>query len=176
MAHVVFISGCGGAGKDTTGQLLLERLDRGALLDLDSLIRVRPWEFERPLRNLGIRNGAAVIRNFIEEQFEPIILLGGVTEEVELRLLEENLPADTRISFVWLDVPKAMRDGRRIRRARDEGDKPEHLDQIDLVLTDPGELKPRAGDYFRIEAGPLSATEVATEVLKLVGIRSKAGV
>lgn len=176
MAHVIFISGCGGAGKDTTGALLLERLDRGALLDLDALIRVSPWEFAQPLRNLGIRNGAAVIRNFIEERYELIILLGGLTEEAELRLLEENLPDDTRISLIWLSVPKPLRDSRRIKRARDEGDKPQHLDQIDRVLTDPGQLNPRTGEYFRIEAETLSPSEVVTEVLKLIGVGSQAGV
>ena len=68
--------------------------------------------------------------------------------------------------FVWLDVEKAIRDKRRIGRARDMADSPEHLDYIDSVVTDPGKLSIPNGAYYRLKIDGETPNEVLGNVLE----------
>jgi hypothetical protein len=62
-------------------------------------------------------------------------------------------------------VPKQVRDARRIERRLDEADRREHLDAVDLVFTDPGELVVPGGRFLRIRPESLSASQLA-EIIK----------
>jgi hypothetical protein len=43
MFNLLLINGCGGAGKDTAGRLLLQTLPHSALLDIKALSQTNPW-------------------------------------------------------------------------------------------------------------------------------------
>ena len=78
--------------------------------------------------------------------------------------------------YVWLDVGKAIRDKRRIARARDMADNPEHLDYIDSVITDPGKLLIPNGAYYRVQIcdeTPHAVLENVLETLAKEGLAQK---
>ena len=168
MTDIILINGCGGAGKETTSKALLKQCSHGAWLDIKGLIRVEPWEFGGEVGKLGIRNAAALIGNFISGGYDPVIFSGGINNQECLFLLDSLLESNSPRHFVWLEASKGVRDVRRHKRARDEGDKPQYLDQIASVFTDPGELVVPNGRYYRICSEVSPPEELAREILSWV--------
>ena len=109
-------------------------------------------------------------------KYDQIIFTGGVETQEKLELLQSLIPQAMRIHYFWLDVPKSIRDTRRVGQQRDEGDKAQYLDHIDQVFTDPGVLSVVGGKYFRIAAAPLTRDRVVDEVLTKAGIAGQVGV
>ena len=163
---LIIISGCGGAGKYTTGQLLAEALEPSAWIVSDSLGRVAPWAYEQKLLSLTVENAAALVGNFFRAGYWQVVLTGGVPTQKELDSLLARIPADCRVLYIWLDVDKPRRDKRRIGRARDGADKAEFLDFVDSVVTDPGELEIPNGQYFRLQIDGETPHEVLERVVK----------
>jgi hypothetical protein len=162
MNRLILINGCGGAGKDTSGRLLLEELPRSALIDIKALSMTNPWEYSD--FQLGLRNAAAIIKNFFEEGFDHVIFSGGLNSQDRVDyFFEQSLP-DLQTFYCWLDVPKETRDRRRIGRNRDKGDGAQYLDKIDEVFTDPGGLALLNGKFHRFEVGTLTPTEVISKI------------
>lgn len=172
MGNLLLINGCGGAGKDTTGQLLLTKLKTAALIDIKGVTRVEPWQYGGAIGRLGVQNAASLISNFNSAKYNTIILTGGVENQEKFDLLHSLVPKDLNLYYFWLDVPKSIRDERRIVRQRDEGDNPQHLDQIDSVFTDPGTLCMSTGKYFRITATSLTRRQVAEYILSAIELGS----
>jgi hypothetical protein len=170
MHDLILINGCGGSGKDTTGRLLLARLKSAALVDIKALIRVEPWEFGEKITDLGVRNAASLITNFAESGYRQIILSGGLATQKSLDLLMSSIPDSLRVHYFWLEVPKSVRDMRRVQRQRDEGDKVQHLNHIDSVFSDPGPLLVSGGNYYRILPALRSPDQIAEEILRKSGI------
>lgn len=162
MFNLILINGCGGAGKDTTGRLLLQALPRCALLDIKNLSQTNPWSFDE--YHLGLRNAALIIKSYFEAGFTTVVFTGGLSSQDRLNFLQSLLPLNSQPLYVWLDVPKKLRDPRRILRARDDADKAQYLDKVDSVLTDPGNLTIAGGEFLRIDAENLSSTEVVARI------------
>ena len=135
-----------------------------ALLDIKGLSSTNPWCFED--FELGIRNAVSLIHNYAEKGWPQIILVGGVNSSDRLSYLLSELRVKATIHYFWLDVPKQVRDARRIERRRDEADRKEHLDAIDLVFTDPGELVVPGGRFFRIRPELLSPSQLAEIIMQ----------
>jgi adenylate kinase family enzyme len=161
---LILINGCGGAGKETTGRELLSKLPRAALLDIKGLSCTNPWRFED--FELGITNAASLIYNYAEKGWTHIILVGGVNSSDRLSCLVSALRVEATIYYFWLDVPKTVRDARRTERRRDKADNREHLDDIDRVFTDPGELVIPGGRFVRIRPESLSPSQLAEMIKK----------
>lgn len=168
MVQIILINGCGGAGKDTSGKKLLEVIPQGALIDIKSISRTQPWDFND--YQIGLKNASSLINNFIEAKFVPIIFTGGIFDQNRLDYFLEFISPQIKVHFFWLHVEKSLRDIRRVKRARDNGDQPEYLDQIDSVFTDPGELQVRNGKFTRIDAANLEPDQVVTSILSLSGV------
>jgi hypothetical protein len=162
MFNLVLINGCGGAGKDTAGRLLLKALRHCALLDIKTLSQTNPWSFDE--YHLGLKNAATVIKNYFEFGFPTVIFTGGLSSQDRLIFFQSLLPPSSRLFYVWLDVPKQIRDPRRISRSRDEADQHQCLDQVDSVFTDPGTLTIVGGKYLRIDAERLSPADVVARI------------
>lgn len=164
MPVLVLVNGCGGAGKDTAGRGLLQAIESSALLDIKALSMTNPWDYQN--FELGIQNAAALISSYAAAGFSHIILSGGVNSQARLDALLARLPSAIQVCCFWLEVPKSARDERRVARRRDEADKPQHLDAIDRVFTDPGTLRVPNGVWKRIPAESLSPGEVVSTILK----------
>ena len=163
---LIIISGCCGAGKETTGRLLLSVLEPSAWIDMKSLGNIRPWGYEEKMVSLSIKNAADLVDNFLSAGYCQVIFSGGIYSQRELDTLMSLINTDCRVIYVWLDVGKAIRDKRRIARARDTADNPEHLDYIDSVITDPGKLPIPDGAYYRVQIGGETPHEVLENVLE----------
>lgn len=163
---LIIIGGRCGAGKETTGRLLSEALEPSAWIDFKSLGRIAPWAYGEKLISLSIENAAALVNNFIRAGYCQVVLSGFGFAQTELDALISRVHADCRVLFVWLDVAKTIRDKRRIIRARDAADKPEWLDDIDSVVTDPGELSIPNGAYFRLQIAGETPHEVLERVVE----------
>lgn len=157
MSKLILINGCGGAGKDSTGQELLKNISNATLLDIKGLSRTNPWEYSD--FEIGLKNAASLINNFYKAGYENIIFTGGLNTQERIDYLIPLLPKGLSLFYFWLDVTKALRDKRRISRARDEADNAVYLDSIDEVFTDPGEILIE-GVCSRIKAEDLAIGDV----------------
>ncbi len=164
MFELILINGCGGAGKDTTGRLLLPKLANAALIDIKALSITNPWKYSD--FQIGLKNAAVLINSYAEAGYSQIILTGGVNSQDRLDYLINLLPKSIRIHYFWLDVSKATRDTRRIARSRDEADKAQFLDSVDLVFTDPGDLNIPNAQFERISSERMTQDEVVTTIRK----------
>jgi hypothetical protein len=162
MFELILINGCGGAGKDTTGRLLLPKLANAALIDIKALSITNPWKYSD--FQIGLKNAAVLINSYAEAGYSQIILTGGVNSQDRLDYLINFLPKSIRIHYFWLDVSKATRDTRRIARSRDEADKAQFLDSVDLVFTDPGDLNIPNAQFERISSERMTQDEVVTTI------------
>jgi len=163
---LIIIGGCCGAGKETTGRLLSEALEPSAWIDFKSLGRIAPWAYDEKLISLSIENARALVNNFFRAGYCQVVLSGFGFSQKEFDALTALVHADCRVLYVWLDVDKIVRDKRRIGRARDAADKPEFLDDIDAVVTDPGELSIPNGAYFRLQIADETPDEVLERVVE----------
>ena len=169
MPHLIIIGGTGGAGKETLARLLYEHLSPCAWVDAKALVRVQPWQFGPALHALSMRNAAALAHNFYAAGFDPTLLSGGVVDQASLDLLQDLLPAGTQVDYLFLHADKAVRDARRLSRARDDADLREHLDTVDRVMPDPGPLVVRGGRYQRLDTTHLAPEQVLAVALQLLG-------
>ena len=164
---LIIVSGCSGAGKETTDRLLSSALEPSAWIDLKSLGKFAPWDHEKYIA-VSINNAAPLIDNFFKAGYAQVVLSSFVFSQSqrELDALVSLVQTECRMLFVWLDVDKTIRDKRRIGRARDGADKAEFLKFVDSVITDPGELKIPNGEYFRVQVDSETPHEVLERVVK----------
>ncbi|MCB0334879.1 MAG: hypothetical protein KDD62_01195 [Bdellovibrionales bacterium] len=162
MTTLILINGCGGAGKDTTGRLLLKSLPKAALLDIKGLSLFHPWEYSD--FQVGLTNAASLVRNYCDVGYPSIIFSGGLNSQERIDFFTSLIPESVSLKYFWLDVPKSQRDIRRIDRRRDDGDQAHYLDAIDEVFTDPGTLTIRNCAFERVEAAQLSPQQVMDKI------------
>jgi hypothetical protein len=111
-----------------------------------------------------LSNAALIIKNYFEAGVSTVVFTGGLSSQDRLDFLQSLLPPGSRLLYIWIDVPKRLRDPRRISRSRDEADKAQYLDKVDSVFTDPGNLSVICGKYLRIDAEKLSPADVIARI------------
>jgi deoxyadenosine/deoxycytidine kinase len=151
---LILVNGFGGAGKSTIGKILLEEISPSAFIDFDWLIEVRPWEYNEPLFNLGLRNAAALIRNYFECGHTNVILASGCGKQHHLDFLLSQLLPQPKIFWFFLETSREELKRRRVIRNRDGADA---IDQFDF-------LEEKIGQYEgKVKASNLSAFEIRTD-------------
>ncbi len=134
---LILINGQSGAGKSATAGALLQALENSAYIPTDSLMSVNPFEFGDKLHQLGSKNAKMLVKSFRKSGYRYIILCGLLSNQEYLdQFIIDFDEADFNILYVWLKVDKAIRDQRRINRARDDADRPEHFDVVDEKIPD----------------------------------------
>ncbi len=165
---VVLLNGPAGSGKTTVARALFERLGSCALLDVDALTTVEPFEWGKDLSLLGLRNAAAVIHNFHAAGFSQVILAGGAFRQDLVDALADLLPPGTRLCYFWLGAERSVRHGRCLARARDGADAAEFLDWRDRLMPYPGPLHVPGGRYYEVDTTALSPEQAAEAMLVLL--------
>jgi hypothetical protein len=169
VATLILINGQGGAGKSTTAKHLLHMLRPAAYIPTDSLISVEPFEWNEGLLSLGIRNAALLIHSFTEAGYEYIILCGLLNRQELLERFCSEAAAEHSLLYVWLRASQAVRNERRIQRARDDADRPEHFAFLDALIPDlAGPLAVPNGSYIEIDTTHFSPREVAQSIQSAV--------
>jgi len=162
---VILINGQAGSGKTACARALFERLSACALLDVDALTTVEPFVWGEELSLLGLRNAAALARNFQAAGFPQVILAGGAFRQDLVNAFAAMVPAGTRLLYIWLQAERSVRHARCLRRARDGADAAEFLDWRDRLMPYPGPLDVPGGRYLEVDTSVRSPEQVAGAVL-----------
>ena len=71
---LIIVNGAPATGKSAVAKLLHAQLDNCALLDADDVWRIHPFEVNDRTRKLALDNVTSVIRNYIEAEYDYVIL------------------------------------------------------------------------------------------------------
>jgi len=166
MKKLILINGNGGVGKATTAQLLYSKLPDSAWIHMRWLLAYKAWQPNKKSSRLGITNAAAVINNYFAEGVVQVIHSGNVQDQEDLDYLQSLITVEHQTFYFWLDAADDVRYDRLVKRARDEGDKPESARKlISRYSVDPGNLMIREGLYQRIETSLKEPEEIVNEMI-----------
>ncbi len=117
---LILITGEEGVGKSTVMAALLPHTPGGAKLDAEDVGQVQPFVYGPAFLDLIRSNVLAVIGNFWNAGYVTVItgsLLDGDTY-ASFDRFRKLLPADVAVYVICLSASKAVRDRRRIKRAK----------------------------------------------------------
>ncbi len=168
---VLVVTGPVGAGKTSAawalGDLLTERAEAGAVIDVDGLRAVWPQDPADPFaENLGRANLAAVWPNYLRRGIRWLVLADVVEQQSQRELYQQAMPG-ARIVIVRLDTPLDLIRQRLLARET-EASIGWHLDrseELQTIMVDR-----RIGDIV-IEVADRSPAEVAASILAEVDRR-----
>lgn len=165
MATLILINGQGGAGKSTTAKALLHMLRPAAYIPTDSLVSVEPFEWDKQLLALGIHNAALLIHSFADAGYVYIILCGLLNRQDMLDRFCAQAAAGHTLLYVWLRAARTVRNERRMQRARDDADQPQHFDFLDALIPDlAAPLSVLNGAFVEIDTTTLTPHHVAQQI------------
>ena len=178
MRKLILINGNGEAGKKTNSRLLYSELPDAAWVHMRWLLALKSWGPTQRFTDLGLRNAAAVINNYFNEDVQQVIYSGNVYSQESLDRLLELISPECEVNYFWLHADKSTLRVRLINRARDSGDKPPDVDWIlsTYHLSEPPALVVPSGSYFVIDTDskqPEQIVEEMTSSLKVSGLEDK---
>jgi hypothetical protein len=169
MPQLILINGHGGAGKKSVAKLLYAALPNAAWLHMRWVLALTAWEPTPHYDDLGLRNAAAVIANYLAEGVESVIYSGNVQSQATLDRLLVLLPQPCRVLYIWLHADQATRRTRLLARNRDAGDQQPQLDWILAHFSDePAPLVIADGSYHRIDTSARLPTMIVAEIEALL--------
>ncbi|OGZ69365.1 MAG: hypothetical protein A3D44_02825 [Candidatus Staskawiczbacteria bacterium RIFCSPHIGHO2_02_FULL_42_22] len=162
---LILINGLGGAGKSSSGKALMRAMDSSAYIGLDSLVATNPWEFNKKTDDLGIKNAISLIRNFSETGFENIIISGLTRNQEILNDFLSSLNQKADILFIWLYADADQRILRKEKRNRDQADKREDFNSLDVLIPNIKSIEIKEGKSVFIDTSHKSVEQVVQEIL-----------
>ncbi len=169
---LILINGQSGAGKTTAARSLLQTLKNAAYISSDSLISVNPFEFDDDLCLLGQNNAKLLINSFQKNGYQYIILCGLLNDQRNLdQFVSDFNDSDFDILYVWLKADKAIRDQRRVNRARDDADKSEHFDLVDERLPNlKTPLNMTYGKFIIVDTNSKNPSKIAEHIVSYIEV------
>ena len=166
MQRLIIVTGNGGAGKHTIGELLYSELPRASWTHMRWMLKLNIWEPTPHYDDLLLRNAAVVIGNYLDEEVDSAILSGGVYTREHLDRLTDLMSRPLDVRFFWLDVPDEIRAERLIARARDSGDDPEYVRfAVPKYTLRPPSLRLDAESYHILDAATRTPPQLIDEIL-----------
>lgn len=163
---IILLSGFGGTGKTTVGNLLYDYLDNVALIEADELFHIKPFEIGEKMGRIKLRNTLDIMANFLEEEYHYIICIGLVWSQAELDAVTDKFSSYDHFLF-WLSANKETRFKRVIDRA-EPGDTLSWLEKVEQTIIDPWPLNMRIGKTVKIDTSTKSSIEIMHEIIKYI--------
>lgn len=166
---LIFISGLAASGKTAVGELLHNRLENCARLEADFLILVKPFDLGDKLSGLRNRNVVSMVHNFLDENYENILIIGAVWSQNDLGKFLKEFSVDVYSIFVfWLDLSRDSRLARAAKR-QDVGDNKEWFEKVEASIPTPElPLKGKSIFSYKIEVTNKSSKQIEEEIYKLL--------
>lgn len=164
MKTLILINGNGGAGKRTNSQLLYSKLADAAWIHMRWLLALKSWEPTERFTDLGLRNAAAVINNYFDEEVQHVIYSGNVDSQASLDRLVALISPECEVNYFWLHADKSTLRTRLINRARDSGDEPAFVDWLlSNYYREPPSLVAPIGRYKIIDTTSKQPEQIVEE-------------
>jgi hypothetical protein len=157
--NLIVIEGQEGTGKSTIIRALLRVTPGGAQLDAEDVGQVNPFTFDEPFLELLWDNVAAVADNFWDAGYTTVISGSFLRGYPDLPRFRERLGIEPVVYVVQLCASKAVRDARRIQRAKPSTR--EWREQVDRIAPEDRSFAEAVGDYryLRVDDDELSVDE-----------------
>ncbi len=167
MQQLILIAGNGGAGKQTSAQVLYAHLPRASWTHMRWLAALHLWEPTPRFEDLLLRNAASVIGTYLAAGVDQAILSGCVFSQEHADRLLALLNRSLDVRAVWLDLPNELQATRRIGRARDAGDTPESVRDLIATYTFPQPaLTFPAGTFCVLDVSKRTPEQIVAEILE----------
>ncbi len=166
--NVILIAGQEGAGKSTLVRALLPLTCAGAQIDAEDVGQVNPCLMDTALLQLLRRNVAQLVLNFWAAGYRNVIAGSIANTHSEYVAFRDLLPPDTRVYLVQLRASRAVRDRRRMTRAKPSAAAwRDHVDRVDPEDTS---LRSASADYrlIVINTDDLTIDETVAQVVRAI--------
>ena len=165
---IILLSGFGGTGKSTVGNLLYELLDSVALIEADELFHIKPFDIGEKMGRIKLKNCLAVINNFLEEGYQYVICIGLVWSQAELDAVVNKFPvADYEHFLFWLRANREVRFQRVVTRA-EPGDTLEWLEKVEQTISNPWPFRTAVAQSVDIDSSVKAPFDIAQEIVRLL--------
>jgi adenylylsulfate kinase-like enzyme len=166
--NLILIEGQEGVGKSTILRALLPHMPRAAMIDGEDLGQVNPCEMDTEFMELLWRNMAALIKNFWAAGYSTVVAGSSFDNHKGYVRFRKGLPENISIYLVHLCASKAVRDQRRIYRAKPSTK--ELRDWVDSMCPEDATLRDNQNGYryIRIDNDDLSVTETVAAILSAI--------
>lgn len=169
MRRIIFISGFGGAGKTTSGQILFSRLKSVALVEADWFFQAKPLPaVGEKIFRLKLNSTEAVIRNYYREGFQTIVVVGYVWSQRELNAIMvklKDLEAMINFHLFWLDAQKSLRHSRVLSRTGETVTK-KWLEDVEKKIKSPWPLRHKKVSCHMIETTGKDLETIVDEITR----------
>ena len=159
MGNLIIIVGQEGAGKSTIVRALLPHTPSAARIDGEDLGQLNPCNMDADFMALLWQNMVALIMNFWNAGYPNVVAGSFFDNRQEYVQFRQELPADVCVYMVHLCASKAVRDQRRIDRAKPSTEA--SRDWVDSICPEDTTLRDdqQGYRYFRIRNDELSVEE-----------------
>lgn len=169
---LILVTGEEGAGKTTVMRELLARAPHAAKLDAEDVGQVNPFTMDEPFIRLLWANVRAVIANFWAAGYPTVITGSFLVRDsyASYREFRRELPAGIEVYLVHLLAGKAVRDRRRIERAKPSTR--EWRDRVDALFPGDDSLRDASTGadyrYVRVENDAQTVRETVAAIERAI--------
>ncbi|HEX2864107.1 MAG TPA: hypothetical protein VHN99_06040 [Deinococcales bacterium] len=165
---LIVIEGQEGAGKSTLIRALLPHTRPGARIDGEDLGQVQPDVMDAAFFEMLANGVLALALNYWEAGYRNVIAGSFLEAPEDYRRFRARLPADVRVCLVHLQAEKAVRDERRIARAKPSS--AGWRDRVDRVSPDWGDMSEAVGGdrYVRVDNSRMTVEETVAAIMRAI--------
>ncbi|MFV2017222.1 hypothetical protein [Micromonospora sp. LOL_023] len=163
--NIVLVTGEEGAGKSTILRALLPCTTDGTRVDAEDIGQTNPCPMDDGFFDLLRRNIAALVTNFWAAGYVNVLTGSFLRDYDDYRAFRQLLPPQTAVFLVELLVDRAVRDQRRLTRAKRTTQ--QWRDRVDLIPEDRTirEASDAGYRYIGIDTTALDVAETVQRIM-----------